>query len=361
MKLVFFAGAEVDGTLYFSSWNSKEMFKVERNAGNVSRIGSISEEEQTWGLHTHAFTYKNKIYFIPGYGETIAVVDVNDLTIKTITLPKRTHVCKNNKFANVLQVHNDLWLIPMGYDALVRLDLLTEEIEVYDNWPEDVLWEHEIFKAFQMGVYVADHICMLPRECNFFVTFNTKTKKMQKWDYKYPKFTFDAMIQKDDYIWFLPRADYPYIEKYSVEKKETECISLKEDVQDEILCLYSEPLVIGNKIVRAPYQTDAWFILDMDTGKVTKRTCIGTSEDKRGKYPLFQKLTVFDGGIVATNGVDGIAQKMSMNLSEVSEFPLVTDKILSQYMKFEKDMIMEMPGADLNSYINALVIMGEEE
>ena len=313
MKIDFFAGIEVDDAVYFSAWNVNGMFKMDRNTGNITYIGCAENEKMDHALHYHVFKHQKKLYFIPGYGDCIAVLDVKDLSIRTITLPEREHICQTNKFAEIVHVENDLWLIPVGYDAVLRLDLETEKLEVFDNWPEGVTWESEVSMQFNSAIYVSGHICMLPRESKFFVTFDVKNKKMQKWDWKYPEFAFDAMVFQNECIWFLPRVDYPYIVKYSIEKKEEELIELKEEIQDEVLCLYCLPLVIDNKIIRAPYQSEYWFILDTNTNQISK------IKSASSEYPMFQKLTIWKDGLLATSGIRGKGEYLSKDLEKIEE------------------------------------------
>jgi len=350
MKLDFFAAVEVGEELFFSAWLINGIFKMNRNTEKVTYIGRVAEEEIEYNLYCFAHYHAGKVYFIPKLGKYIAVLDVADEHIYTIALPEREHICGEiDKFAKVLYNKNSLWLIPRGFDALLQLDLMTETWSIYDNWPEGVVWDSREKLQFYTGALVSNHICMLQIEVDFFVSFDTERKTMHKYEWKYPKNAFEAMVVCEGSIWFFPTVQYTHIIKYNIATETTEQIEVQENVEEDIVCLYTQPIVRGNKIIRPPYQAKHWLVLDTITNEVKKIACAASD------YPLCQAAVFFKDGILATSGISGRGEYISKDLQVVKEISIDGSEAIQCYLQDR----MAIRGANEEPIIEDVVTLKE--
>lgn len=363
MKTDFFAAVVKDNYLYFSSWNMNAILKMDIETGEIIYIGSVCAEVKEKQLHYSSYLYNDKILFIPALGDYIAVLNLCDMSVSAIPLPKRNRICTTVKFVDVFRYKNELWMIPSGYDALISLNLETEEIKEYDNWPEGVEWENENTRLFMTGTLIDNFICLLPRDSDKFVTFDIENKTIKKWEWDYPYFSFNGMVYHQNHIWFFPRADYPYIVKYSVLNKQKELIELKGDF-GENSNNYSCAMIVGDKIVRAPYQANEWLILDMNTN-VIERKKYDLCDNIGGQDLLLDKLTPYKNGLLATSGFCGIGKLISYDLETVTDVSfeinneetikkLISKLSKSYYYSFDEKLI------SLRDYTNLISLMEKD-
>ena len=216
---MFIAGTEVDGDLFFSAHQMNGIFKQDGKTKKIKYLGSVKEETENGRLHNIAIHYADRIYFIPSIGDYIAKWDLTTSKIETIAIPSSNHACETVKFSNAILIGKQLWLTPMGYDAILMMDLDTEKIERYADWPDGVEWKDPMVVQFCSGLYIQDKLCLCPRDSKVFVTFDLKSKKMKAWDWEYSPNAFCGMVYDNDNIWLVPRLEYPYIVKYNIKEE----------------------------------------------------------------------------------------------------------------------------------------------
>lgn len=312
---MFYAGVEVNGTIYFSEHLVNAILKQNRKTGEVTYIGAVPENRQDV-LHNKAIHYKNYVYFIPALGEYIAKLNLEDESISTIALPPTDHKCSTNKFIDAVVDGKDAWLIPMGYDALLHLDMETDEVTGYANWPEGIQWKNERFLMFRAGIQVSELICLCPCEGEYFVTFHTKTKEMKAWRWEYPPKTVCGVICHKNYIWILPGKEYPYITKYSMETGSVTKIKTENTAEKEGALLYSATALVGDTIVSAPYESGQWRMVNTQTDEVTY---VPFTDDRILGYPYYQFVTVLSDGVKMSGNRQSGAHFIFAETLEISE------------------------------------------
>lgn len=314
IRNMFYAGVEVDGNIYFSEHILNAIFKQNRETGELTYLGTVSENKQSV-LHNKAIHYKNRIYFIPALGDYIAKLSLENESISTIAVPTTGHKCSTNKFIDAVVDGKAAWLIPMGYDALVHLDMETDELTSYANWPEEIKWKNEGFLMFGSGILVSELICLCPCEGEYFVTFHTKTKEMKAWKWEYPPRTVCGVICHKNCVWILPGKKYPYITKYSLETGSVTKIEVKDEAGG--LYPYSATALVGDTIVSAPYESRQWRMVNTLTDEVTY---VPFKDDRiKQKYPYYQFVTVLSDGVKMSGNRQSAAHFISSDTQEISE------------------------------------------
>lgn len=367
-QIHFMAAVEAGDYLYFSAWLINGLFRMDSHTKEITYIGRIKQETREKCLHRFAFLYENRIYFIPAWGRFIAKLNLSDLSIETISIPEDGHFCQTEKFANIIFIQDELWMIPSGYDALLKLNFKTEKLEKYGNWPEQIKWKNKDSLLFCQGIHVLNCICMCPNESSYFVTFDLETKEMKKWDWSYPKYAFCSMIYHKDNIWFLPRKDYPYIVKYSLETQEKYLIPINEIVERHVDALFYSATIIDDIIILPPYQSKHWLIVDTVANSINKMEFKKRQDNKSFEYPLYQAVSYFRDGFIATSDCDEVGQFVSKENYQITEFAFVmSDENKSSYLaevieeggfrkglSKEKMLLLQEDNINIELYINAI-------
>ncbi len=325
--IVFFAGVEVEGDLYFSDHLRNAIFKQNGKTKKITYIGSVKEESLEGGLYFKAIHYKSWIYFLPSWGNSIARLNLDDYDICVISLPESNHICNINKFIDVVVRDKDVWLIPIGYDALLQLNMETGDVKRYADWPIGVQWKHEKFMMFSKGVCVSNILCMCPLDGEQFITFDLEEKVMKAWEWKYPSKAFCGMIHHKDTIWFLPRREYPYIIKYSLHNGTTKQIEVDERVEDNIVALYATAILMGDMIVCVPYECKQWLIINTLTDEVKKEPFVDSRMKNKDEKPYYQFTTVLGNGVQVSGDNQRGAHLISEDPLDVCEIDYKVDDL----------------------------------
>ena len=133
------AGVQVDHDIYFSAWNMNGLFKYNPRTEEIKFLRNFSGEEDI-GLHSEAILYHDSIWFIPRASERIAIVDLNNLHITYLDLPKDgyrsdEHIPPIRMKACYTKENNILWIFPFVYKLFLKIDMVEKKIiRVERNW-----------------------------------------------------------------------------------------------------------------------------------------------------------------------------------------------------------------------------------
>lgn len=204
--LIFETIAVKDNIGYGSDYNRNGLFQVDLTTGQSEYIGVFeSELMNRQRLHCSALYIDDRIYFIPGSGNYIDIFypDSNEQETVEIPLPKYKQYSfydSQYKFVTAIKRGNVLWLIPVTYPGVVKFDILTKEITVYNDWLEDDEY------MFRNGIYI---------EGNSFVVANGKNNTVLIFDMEKEFGKIEhigehnngmmSVCKLGDELWFAPR------------------------------------------------------------------------------------------------------------------------------------------------------------
>lgn len=267
---------EVNGILYFSAHYMNGLFKLDLLTKEIEYIGRCSEESKSVDLYRYALAYRGKVYFIPGVGNYIVCIDTMTGKIERYKVPEAEHTCGDYKFAAVVEVNGEVWMIPAQYDAILRLNMDTNEMERYSNWPKEIAEKVGKGFLFSDGIHIDNHIYLCPRDVDYFVIFDIVTKEMKLWKWE-NELWFNDLHYCNEALWFVSHRNNGCIMKYSFISKELQCVhkiseKLREDKREirNPQLAYGASILIGDRIFCAPYLLDYWLVIDTSKGKVEK-------------------------------------------------------------------------------------------
>lgn len=331
--LPFLAAVEVGEELYYSTWLKNGLFKMNQLTRKITYIGRVWEEQRETNLHKFAFHYKNYIYFIPSYAQYIAKLCLDSLSISVLNIPVPEKSRPLSKFSDIVSIGNTLWLIPYAYGAILKVDLETDQIAEFDNWPSEILDSGNCVPLFRGGVHTSNNLCICPYEGKDFITFDLEKHDMKSWRWKFPAHAFCKMILHENVIWFLPENDYPYIIGYDLGTDEEIRIKTNDQIGNDIVAMYSDAIVVGDYIVVLPCQSDHWMLLNVKSKEIVRRKVTNVERFKGKEYPRYQAANYFSEGFIATKDIDesGVYFANDSFNPEAIQF-IMDDEILCDYM-----------------------------
>jgi len=291
--VVFCAGVEVGDELYFAAHKRNAFFVKNRKTKVIRYIGAVKEETAKACWYIKAINYKSWVYFVPALANYIVKVNTRTLELCAIPVSASNHLCETNKFIEAITYGNTAWLIPAGYDAILELNMDTDEVTRHDQWPVGVNWENKYFYMFRTGVCVGNKVYLCPLDGQKFIIFDLVTKEMKSFDWPYPPRTFCMMLYHQGCLWFLPREEYPYIVKYSLKNNETERIEIPEEKGSHS---YATAVLVGDDIVCIPYEAWNWRIIDTRTNEIKNIPFTDSRMEKPVEYPYYQFVACVNGG-----------------------------------------------------------------
>lgn len=204
-------GAYYRGAIYFSALHMNGLFKLTLDTGKIEQIGIFEkEQEDTDLLHQFAWVYKTYCWFMPRNAKNIAKVDLETLSISYIPLPK------DRKYDRVLEgqftcsaVRDHMaWLFP-GYGSMVMsLNLETEEIKIFDQWPET---DEVINWAFYNGVVCESSVWMFGGSNSHIVKLDPHTGVMTLYRPEFYEEGYAGAAYDGTNFWIEPVSDKPIV------------------------------------------------------------------------------------------------------------------------------------------------------
>lgn len=139
-----FEAIAVDGNVgYASDYDMNGLYKVDLETGKCEYIALFPKESvDERRLHCCAKKVANRVYFIPAAGKFISVYDIADNSIHTLEIPMPAHhkyffYKKKYKFIEAVVNSSYLWLIPSTYPGVIKVNLNTSDVQLFDNWLPD--------------------------------------------------------------------------------------------------------------------------------------------------------------------------------------------------------------------------------
>lgn len=139
-ELAFVAIAVRDGVGYASDYDKNGLYKVNMETGDCEFLDVFEDQPMNKKrLHSCAKWIENKIYFIPDSANRIAVYDLGNGNLESISIfqedvDQYAFYKRNFNFIDAIEYNGFLWMFPCTYPGVLRLDLYTNEIKRLDNW-----------------------------------------------------------------------------------------------------------------------------------------------------------------------------------------------------------------------------------
>ena len=191
---------------YGSEYDKNGLYRVDINSGKCLFINLFEGEYiNKKRLHCSAEWIGDKIYFIPGSAQNVSIYDLKNGKIETINIPKPSKkkypfYKLQYKFVGAVQCRNYLWLVPATYPGILKLNLLNNEIKVYDDWiPEDGY-------MFRRGMHIDNNKIIIPSgNNNYVLTFDLDKESAQLLKIGKLNNGMMSMCKVGESYWLAPR------------------------------------------------------------------------------------------------------------------------------------------------------------
>ena len=136
-KISFLAGCIEGDTLYFSSWLTNGFYKMDLKTGICEFLDIFENETKNRYLHNQAIFFEDAVWMIPTHaGRDIVKINIKTLEKVFIHLPENGKPVRDNE-GNITwefkccykKGSSEFWLVPIGYNMFLRVDMLTRSEE----------------------------------------------------------------------------------------------------------------------------------------------------------------------------------------------------------------------------------------
>jgi hypothetical protein len=158
----FNAGVRFKNKLILSSIVVNGLWVYDILLDKIVLYKRFEQEQTSYAIHRRAFLYNDEAWFIPQYGNKIAIVDLNHYDISYIEIPfkqfsedglKKTQAKTYD--GGIFNEHY-LYMIPTGIDALNIIDLRDRSVQTFYNVNDNEVLMHGFFYENKIYAYSED-------------------------------------------------------------------------------------------------------------------------------------------------------------------------------------------------------------
>ena len=140
--LQFTGGCWIGDDFYFCSFQTNGLYKYRRGTSEaifVSHVPVKNIRSVRSALIITIVPYCDKLYCIPTLAEALMIYDLTSGKWSRVALSKK-YIGKNKlKFGGVHIIGDCVWMLPLGYSAVVRMDLRSRELTYISTWSKETL------------------------------------------------------------------------------------------------------------------------------------------------------------------------------------------------------------------------------
>lgn len=270
---------EDDNNIWFSATDTNGLFKLDKETEIISKVAGFPNENSNGiRLYSKVFKYKNKLIFTPMSANEIAIFDIDSNEITKIPVLENEKCNSKLKFSGIAKYDKWVFLIGCTYPAILKIDMITDEVEYYSEWSIDIekyivdasdvyfkrdfyMKEEYLYIPFcnagailkfnmltgqhtiinleenhgfsSICVDEKDNMWLSPRKNGAIIKVDIDTFKVTKYD-KYPSkfisgmFPFSNIEYLNGCLWLMPQTANMLL-KFDIEKEEMECIKYFEN------------------------------------------------------------------------------------------------------------------------------------
>lgn len=337
MKITFLAGVLVDKYIYLSNWLANGLYKMNIENGKCELITLFLEESNISHLHNYAFLYNDVIWFIPSAGKKIACFDLQSNRMDYIELPVEGKVILDANGANTFKFEclyqpetSFCWLVPVGYNMLIRLDMENSNIESFNNWPKDIKWENGIIN-FHCSYIEDEKIYIMPYNACCGLKVDIRTGEIKKYSVKGIN-KCRVVIPLRNKILYMPGRLKEGICIYDKEDHSMQKIDVFDDVQENFYLTY---YLLGDELVMAPFLGKKMLHINL---KSLKANFVDNEKiDSDSKISYFQRcLKVNDVYYVISDRMNKILKVYSDGQNDSLEIEIDESKVYDAWSNIYK-------------------------
>lgn len=310
IKISFFAGVEYDNKVYFSAYTHNGLYEMDLETRDCRLISFFAKEDIAPMLHRQAFLYKEYAWFIPQEGKFISKLNLKNFEISyynfAVEIECPSDVRQYHAFACGIKEKNMLYLIPQSVDAVVAIDMESDEIKEFHS---------VIDPKTEMAVDAAihgDNLYIFFAESGYYRKLDLRSGDCQ--DYDFDKGTRNVYCVERQF-WILT-AESKSVLKYDIENN----VVLKElNLSGDNL--YCDKIQCKNEILFLPFFASGYLHLDY------KEESIWEEKEEKIKMPNWR---------CKTTPIDS-ASRLLWSLGDIAYIAEMDENFDIEYTKIEKD------------------------
>lgn len=272
-ELIFEAIAIESDRGYASDYEYNGLYKVNMKSGICEYLGIFPDESANQKrIHCCAKWIGNKIYFIPAAGDKISIFHIDEESIESLGIPspqtaKHTFYQKKYKFIEAVAFHSYLWLIPSTYPGVLRIDIRTNEIKVFEEWIPDTGY------MFRKGLCIKEKQFLIPSGSNNAVLIFDMEKEIGNIVHVGMNNNGAmSMCSCDGRYWLAPRLDGAIISWEPNTGSVNEYMEYPSELQYEKI-FFSKIYTYGGQIILVPASANAGLIISENVVRIDKSIC----------------------------------------------------------------------------------------
>ncbi len=228
--------------------------------------------------YERAMEIEGKIYICPKNAQDILIVS-NHKIQKRISLKQFFIKPGAGTFAYSIYVGAYIFIIPLNYPAIVRLDCRKDTVEYYYDWKE--FFCHKNQEEIRIGgiCKYKEYLILSSPVKKSLVVIHTETMEYKRIDMESKNYQgCVVMIAKDSDIWLLPSRGHSIIKwnfetheekEYAEMPKGFQCGRKTEGLAGDALP-FSNIIFYKNKIILSPYFGNMFVMIDEDSGEASE-------------------------------------------------------------------------------------------
>ncbi len=189
------AAAVVNGKIYFSASNDKNLYRLNVDEEGIERIIGLPLPKKMLSPFESLCVYKDNIWMIPWMAVYILVYDINTGLVKELHFPFDEKLPQSNKYRSHIVQDRFLWLLPTKYPEIIRIDMETYDFVIFDQWPAGTLFNENSKHYFNMMYYRNGILYLFNDGCNKSIILDTVSGQMTEW--KTGKDKWFGVVEKD--------------------------------------------------------------------------------------------------------------------------------------------------------------------
>lgn len=329
LDLYMDAAVAVEGELYFTTGNTRYLYKLSNKKITVETALPISESVVK--KFASLVYYKSKIWMLPWGEADIWQYNIDTKKIKCFEMPQGIKPIKREAaFRRVVQVGKYIWTIPNYADCLFRIDMEKETYDRYCDWPKDVVIKKEQ-PNFKSISYENGKLYLFRDCCNKNLIVDIEDGSMQIWEIPCEK---EFGIVKSEKAYIAPVHEKDKIRIYNIKGNRAELkkeITLPEEIWEgnegysfwHIDVIDDRVFMMPNKakcILCINMETDTEkYIFIKDKDYMTKRMFKGFSGYETIKYKEKALLIPYIGNTLYSVNSDGeIEEKYPLKIGNIN-------------------------------------------
>jgi len=256
-------------TLYFTSCNSNILYTLNLDTNIIKPISMIPEDSNKM-LFSGLYYYQDCIWMLPWNAKNIYIYNIRSQEIERFLLPIDVSQHDDKvKYRKPIFNGKYLYLLPMKYPGVIKINLNKKSYEIYSKWPNEITFPQNRKMNFKMMSFYNQSLYLYNDEVNQSVRISVEDGEMRIWDIGLNKH-FGTINNSRLYI--PPVKKYSKLKIYDLNNgKEIRSISFNNEIwlDNEQYYSYWYTKTIKNKIFFMPHEAQRLIMLDINTEAVS--------------------------------------------------------------------------------------------